>query len=72
MPEQGTFKMVNLFRRFGKKQNGGTAVEYSLVAALIAGAAIGGIEAYGEALQNMFLEIAGTIQQIAEDVSQEI
>jgi pilus assembly protein Flp/PilA len=46
--------MTNVFARFVKDESGATAIEYGLIAALIAVAAILGMTAVGEKLQALF------------------
>ena len=53
--------MQNLVTRFIKDESGATAIEYGLIAALIAVAMIGGASALGGALSNKFNVVAGNI-----------
>lgn len=48
-----------MFARFLKDESGATAIEYGLIAALIAVAIIGGVTALGNATNNKFKTIAG-------------
>lgn len=50
--------MSNLFARFAKDESGATAIEYGLIAALIAVAIIVGATQLGNALNSTFSEIA--------------
>ncbi|SIQ96823.1 MULTISPECIES: Flp family type IVb pilin [unclassified Bosea (in: a-proteobacteria)] len=50
--------MTNLFARFIKNESGATAIEYGLIAALVAVAAIGGMTALGGKLQAQFTDIS--------------
>lgn len=50
--------MSNLFARFAKDESGATAIEYGLIAALIAVAIIVGATQLGNALNATFSEIA--------------
>lgn len=50
--------MKNLFARFAKDESGATAIEYGLIAALIAVAAIGAMGLVGTELKTLF----GTIK----------
>jgi pilus assembly protein Flp/PilA len=50
--------MGNLFRRFIKGQSGVTAIEYGLIAALIAVIIIGAVTAVGTSLSGTFRSIA--------------
>jgi pilus assembly protein Flp/PilA len=51
----GSFPM---FARFLKDESGATAIEYGLIAALIAGAIIGGVTALGTNAGATFNEVA--------------
>ena len=53
--------MSNLFARFVKDESGATAIEYGLIAALIALAIITGAGALGNAINAKFTEIAGKV-----------
>jgi pilus assembly protein Flp/PilA len=50
--------MTNLFRRFVKDQAGVTAIEYGLIAALIAVVIIGAVTTLGTKVQSTFNSIA--------------
>ena len=50
--------MQNLVTRFIKDESGATAIEYGLIAALIAVALIGGATALGESLNDKFSDVA--------------
>jgi pilus assembly protein Flp/PilA len=50
-----------LFQRFVKDQSGATAIEYGLIAALIAVAAIGAMGAIGTKLGTTFNNVAGNM-----------
>jgi pilus assembly protein Flp/PilA len=50
--------MSNLFRRFVKDQSGVTAIEYGLIAALIAVVIIGAVTTLGTKLQSTFNAVA--------------
>ena len=52
---------MTLFRRFLKDEDGATAIEYALIAALMATIIIAGIGALGEGLQGGFDRIAGCV-----------
>lgn len=54
--------MSKLFARFAKDESGATAIEYGLIAALIALAIIGGAQLLGEEVGNTFNEIADQLQ----------
>ena len=51
--------MSKLFARFVKNESGATAIEYGLIAALIALAIMVGAGSLGNALDNQFGRIAG-------------
>ncbi|WP_214471507.1 Flp family type IVb pilin [Mesorhizobium sp. dw_380] len=53
--------MSNLFARFVKDESGATAIEYGLIAALIALAIITGAGALGNALNAKFTAIGSTL-----------
>ncbi|MEZ2408477.1 Flp family type IVb pilin [Bosea sp. RCC_152_1] len=53
--------MTNVFARFVKDESGATAIEYGLIAALIAVAAIGAMTQIGTDLKGLFNGIAGKL-----------
>jgi pilus assembly protein Flp/PilA len=53
--------MANLLKRFSEDQSGATAIEYGLIAALIAVAIIGGATQLGTTLAAKFTAIANTL-----------
>jgi pilus assembly protein Flp/PilA len=53
--------MSNLFARFVKDESGATAIEYGLIAALIALAIMVGAGALGTALNNKFQAISDKV-----------
>jgi pilus assembly protein Flp/PilA len=53
--------MTKIFARFVKDESGATAIEYGLIAALIAVAAILGMTAVGDKLQALFDGISGKL-----------
>ena len=53
--------MSNLIARFVKDESGATAIEYGLIAALIALAIIVGAGALGNAINDEFLKIGNTL-----------
>jgi len=57
--------MTKLFARFAKDESGATAIEYGLIAALIAIAIIGGASAVGTQLSAKFTGIATTLSGVA-------
>jgi pilus assembly protein Flp/PilA len=50
-----------MFARFLKDESGATAIEYGLIAALIAVAIIGGVTALGTSANDTFNAVAGQI-----------
>lgn len=57
--------MSKLFARFAKDESGATAIEYGLIAALIALAIIGGATALGGSIGNQFNAIADKLDTTA-------
>ncbi|MBN9470689.1 MAG: Flp family type IVb pilin [Bosea sp.] len=53
--------MTKFFARFAKDESGATAIEYGLIAALIAVVAIAGMEVVGTNLLAKFQEIAAKL-----------
>ena len=53
--------MQNLFTRFIEDESGATAIEYGLVAALIAVGMIAGATAIGDQVNAKFDEVAGEV-----------
>ena len=56
-PEQ----MLSLFRRLAKDQRGATAIEYTLIASLIAVAAIASMRSVGNKVGNVLNNVAGAM-----------
>jgi pilus assembly protein Flp/PilA len=56
--------MSNIFARFVKDESGATAIEYGLIAALIALAIIVGATALGNALNSKFSAIASKLSGV--------
>ena len=54
-------EMKNLFKRFTKNEKGATAIEYGLIAALIAVVIIGGLTTMGQKTSDQFNTIGNTI-----------
>jgi pilus assembly protein Flp/PilA len=54
--------MNNLFARFVRDESGATAIEYGLIAALIAVVIIGAITAVGTNLSTTFSTVSGKIK----------
>jgi pilus assembly protein Flp/PilA len=59
------YKMKNVMK-FLKNKSGATAIEYGLIAALIAVAVIGGVSALGQNANNTFKTVAGCMEEGAE------
>ncbi|MCO5090255.1 Flp family type IVb pilin [Bosea sp. (in: a-proteobacteria)] len=53
--------MTNVFARFVKDESGATAIEYGLIAALVAVAAITGMTLLGTKLEALFQGIGGKL-----------
>jgi pilus assembly protein Flp/PilA len=53
--------MSQLLNRFSRDQSGATAIEYGLIAALIAVVIIVGVSAVGTNLGSMFTNVAGNV-----------
>jgi pilus assembly protein Flp/PilA len=53
--------MLTFFRRIGRDRDGATAIEYGLIAALIAVAIITGVTAVGTQLSTMFNNVATVV-----------
>jgi pilus assembly protein Flp/PilA len=54
--------MSNLFRRFLRDQSGATAIEYGLIAALIAVVIIGAVQLVGSNLSTTFNTVATNVK----------
>jgi pilus assembly protein Flp/PilA len=57
----GEAKMKNLFKKFLNNKSGATAIEYGLIAALIAVAVIGGVSQLGSSANATFTTISGSM-----------
>ena len=55
-------KAMTAFRKFVKNNKGATAIEYGLIAALIAVAAIGAMSSLGKKLNTTFNGVANNLQ----------
>ncbi len=53
--------MTKLFAKLRKSEKGATAIEYGLIAALVAVAAIGGMGAVGGSLESTFQSVSGDL-----------
>jgi len=57
--------MTNVFARFVKNESGATAIEYGLIAALIAVACITAMKAIGTDLTGLFTKISAQLKTAA-------
>jgi pilus assembly protein Flp/PilA len=53
---------MNLFSRFVRDESGATAIEYGLIAALIAVVIITGVTAVGTKLSTTFVNLSGKLK----------
>ena len=53
--------MLRTIRRFIRERSGATAIEYGLIAALIAVASIGALQAFGTELIDIFNYVAAAV-----------
>ena len=53
--------MLHMFKRLGADKNGVTALEYALIAALVAVVIIGGVSLLGTNISSVFSTVANTI-----------
>jgi pilus assembly protein Flp/PilA len=54
--------MTNLFSCFARDESGATAIEYGLIAALIAVVVIGAVSTVGSNLSATFQTVAGSVK----------
>ena len=54
--------MRSIFLNFCREESGATAIEYGLIAALIAVVIIGGVTAVGTSLSTTFTSISGSLK----------
>jgi len=54
--------MSNIFSRFMRDESGATAIEYGLIAALIAVVVIGAVTAVGTGLSTTFTTVSGSVK----------
>lgn len=59
--------MLKFFRRFRRDDEGVTAIEYGLIAALIGVAIVGGATILGDELNAMFEDVGGQLQEATAD-----
>jgi pilus assembly protein Flp/PilA len=62
---RGTKVMKSLLSRFKKNESGATAIEYGLIAAMIAVAIIGAVSLVGDRLTNTFTSISNQLPAAA-------
>jgi pilus assembly protein Flp/PilA len=53
--------MTKVITKFLKNENGATAIEYGLIAALIAVVIVGGVTLIGTNLSALFTSVAGSV-----------
>jgi pilus assembly protein Flp/PilA len=53
--------MTNLFARFAKEENGATAIEYGLIAAILSVAIIAAVSGVKEELNETFESVSGEL-----------
>ena len=61
--------MLKAIRRFASERSGATAIEYGLIAALVAVAAIGSLNAFGGELSDMFNFVSGSIDGVVPETT---
>jgi pilus assembly protein Flp/PilA len=61
LPKMEGYLMGNSFSRFFKDESGATAIEYGLIAALIAVVIITGVTAVGTSLSTTFNTVSGKL-----------
>ncbi|MET1114726.1 MAG: Flp family type IVb pilin [Comamonas sp.] len=61
--------MTNLIQRFWNDEEGATAIEYGLIAGLIAVAIMGTVTTLGTTLSGVFSEIAAKLGYVAPPVT---
>jgi pilus assembly protein Flp/PilA len=54
--------MTDIFSRFVRDESGATAIEYGLIAALIAVVVIGAVTAVGTGLSGTFQTVSGSVK----------
>ncbi len=60
--------MKSLVTRFRKNESGATAIEYGLIAGLMAVIIIGALATFGDGLKNTFAELGGKLTATANQV----
>jgi len=57
--------MINSIKNFIQDESGATAIEYGLIAALVAVAIIGALTVLGQELTNIFQYVADTLASVS-------
>jgi pilus assembly protein Flp/PilA len=58
--------MQNLIKNFVNDESGATAIEYGLIAALVAVAMIAGAQALGESINDKFEDVSDTMDSVRD------
>ena len=61
--------MTKFFNRFAQDESGATAIEYGLIAALIAVAIIAALTTLGSSLKTTFSSVSGKLTSTASDIN---
>lgn len=59
--------MLKFIRKFRRDEEGVTAIEYGLIAALVGVAIIAGVTALGDSLNEMFEKTSTTLDEAVQD-----
>jgi pilus assembly protein Flp/PilA len=59
--KEGRITMITIAKKFLKDESGATAIEYGLIAALIAVVIVGGVTLIGTNLSALFTGVAGNV-----------
>jgi pilus assembly protein Flp/PilA len=59
---RGELPMLSLVKNFSRHEGGATAIEYGLIAALIAVVIIGAVTAVGTSLSTTFTTVSGSLK----------
>jgi pilus assembly protein Flp/PilA len=57
----GVYFVIAHLKQFARDESGATAIEYSLILALIAMAAVAAMPGLGQSISNMFTTVSGDI-----------
>ena len=63
--------MTTLFKKFISQEDGATAIEYGLIAALVSVAAIGALGAMGDSLETLFGTVSDELDTAVAGVGAE-